>query len=117
MLFAQRAHANTADGHIYLSGEVHKEGAIEMTSGETLTVTQAIIADGGLGDFADSRHITILRKNTDGTSQVIHIDWMKIMGGSIGKGNSQVELPPHLENDVPVRAGDTIVVPKRLANF
>lgn len=98
-----QAPANSTGGHVYLTGEVHKEGAVEIASGETMTVTQAIIADGGLTDFADLRHITtILRKNSDGTSQVIHVDWYKIMGGAVAGSN----LP-----------GDIIVVPKRLVNF
>jgi len=43
-----QARASSPGGHVYLSGEVHKEGAVEITSGETLTITQAIIANGGL---------------------------------------------------------------------
>jgi protein involved in polysaccharide export with SLBB domain len=111
------ASADSSIGHVYLSGEVHQQGAVEIPAGGKLTVSQAIIADGGLTDFADSRHITILRKNADGTSQVIHVDWIKIMGGNIGTSGYPYDMPPHLDNDVPIQAGDTIVVPKRLANF
>jgi len=93
--------ADSSAGHVYLSGCVHKEGAVDIPEGGSLTVTQAIILGGGLSDSADPHHVKILRKKADGTSQVIVVDWIEIVGG----GPPDHPVKAHLEKDVAVQQG------------
>ncbi len=112
-IMAPLATADAPAGHIYLWGEVHKVGAIEIPTDSGLTLVQAIILDGGLGDFADEHHIKILRKKSDGTTQVILANWTDIVGG----GTSEHPVKANMEKDVPMQPGDVIVVAKRQVNY
>jgi polysaccharide export outer membrane protein len=78
----------------YVVGEVTHPGAITLQD-DRLTVLQAIAMAGGLKDFADRRHIRVLRRSTTG-DRVIEVDYK-----SAASGKSPVYLQP----------GDTVVVP------
>jgi polysaccharide export outer membrane protein len=80
---------------VYLVGEVSHVGPIPMTAG--MTALQAISSAGGLTMFANSKRIYILR-NEQGKQQKIPFDYKQAL-----KGDSK-QL-------VPLRPGDTIVVP------
>jgi polysaccharide biosynthesis/export protein len=80
---------------VYLVGEVTHVGPITMTAG--MTALQAISSAGGLTMFANSKRIYILR-NEQGKQQKIPFDYKQAL-----KGDSKQLLP--------LRAGDTIVVP------
>lgn len=80
---------------VYLVGEVTHVGPITMTAG--MTALQAISSAGGLTMFANSKRIYILR-NEQGKQQKIPFDYKQAL-----KGDSK-QL-------VPLRPGDTIVVP------
>jgi polysaccharide export outer membrane protein len=92
-------------GKVYLMGQVQKQGAVEIPSNETLTVSQAILLVGGLADFADKRKVKLIRKMPDGTTQTTVVDLIEILE----KG--------HTDRDPAVQPGDTINVPQRLINF
>lgn len=80
---------------IYIVGEVTHVGPIVMSAG--MTPLQAISSAGGLTMFANSKRIYILR-NEQGKQQKIPFDYKQAL-----KGDSK-QL-------VPLRPGDTIVVP------
>ena len=80
---------------VYLVGEVSKVGPVPMSAG--MTPLQAIASAGGLMLFANAKHIYILR-NEQGKQQKIPFDYKQAL-----KGDSKQLLP--------LRPGDTIVVP------
>lgn len=91
-------------GKIYFMGQVHAQGAIDLPTHEVLTLSKAILLNGGLADFADLRKIKLMRKNPDGTTQITVVDLVEINKG-------------HSEKDPVLQAGDTINVPEKLINF
>jgi polysaccharide export outer membrane protein len=92
-------------GKVYLTGQVQHQGAIEIPSNETITVSKAVLLSGGLADFADRRKVKLVRKKPDGTTETTVVDLVEILD----KG--------HSERDPVVQPDDTIVVPQRLINF
>lgn len=92
-------------GKVYLMGQVHTQGAVEIPANETLTVSKAILLVGGLADFADRRKVKLVRKKADGTSQTTIVDLVEILD----KG--------HAERDPVLQPEDMIIVPQRLINF
>lgn len=78
----------------YVVGEVAHPGAVTLQD-ENLTVLQAIAMAGGLKDFADRRHIRVLRRSPAGNN-LIEFDYKRAVAG---------RAPVYL------RPGDTIVVP------
>jgi polysaccharide export outer membrane protein len=79
---------------IFAVGEVNKVGPIMLTPG--MTPIQAIVSAGGLTQFANSKHIYILR-SVNGKQQKIPFNYKTALKGD----NQGVTLLP----------GDTIVVP------
>jgi polysaccharide biosynthesis/export protein len=79
---------------IFLVGEVTKVGPLMLTPG--MTTLQAIVTAGGLTQFANSKHIYILRK-VAGKEQKMPFNYKLALKGD----NQGVSLLP----------GDTIVVP------
>lgn len=92
-------------GKVYLTGQVARQGAVEIPANEDLTVSKAILLDGGLADFADKRKVKLVRKKPDGGTTTTVVDLVEILD----KGRSN--LDPVLQAD------DVIVVPQRLINF
>ena len=80
---------------VYLVGEVNHAGPIVMTAG--MTPLQAIAEAGGLSPYANGKHIYILR-GPQGNQTKIPFNYKMALKGD----NHQ---------DVPLLAGDTIVVP------
>ncbi len=79
---------------VFTVGEVNKVGPVMMTPG--MTPLQAIVTAGGLTQFANSKHIYILR-TVAGKQQKIPFNYKQALKGD----NQGVSLIP----------GDTIVVP------
>jgi protein involved in polysaccharide export with SLBB domain len=84
-------------GKIYLTGQVHAQGSIDLPPNEKLTVSQAIMANGGFADFANQRRVTVIRREGAGKTQRIIVDVKDILTNG--------------------HAGDTIEVPEKLINF
>jgi len=80
---------------VYLVGEVQHAGPIELTAG--MTPLQAIAEGGGLSPYTNGKHIYILR-GPQGKQTKIPFNYKLALKGD----NHQ---------DVPLLAGDTIVVP------
>ncbi len=99
--------ANRALGRIYVWGQVRTQGAIELTVNENLTVGTAILRAGGFGDFADKKHVKLIRGGgADGSAKkTIELNMVEIL--EQGK----------VEKDVAVQPNDFIIVPSRLINF
>jgi len=81
---------------IYVIGAVRREGP--LTYSYPMNVLQALIDAGGLADFAKRKKIYVLR-TTNGRSVKLPFDYDAAIKGE------------HLELNVPVMPGDTIVVP------
>jgi protein involved in polysaccharide export with SLBB domain len=89
-------------GRVYVTGQVHNQGPIEIPPDETFTVSRAIIKAGGFADFANKKKVKLVRKNS---SETIIVDVDTI----VRKGR--------IDKDPVVEPEDTIIVPERLINF
>jgi len=98
---------NKVRGKIYIWGQVHNQGPIDMLFNENLTAGQAILRAGGFGDFADKKKVKVVRNSggSDSAKQVFLINMVDVLE------NGKVEL------DIPLQPGDFIIVPSRLVNF
>jgi polysaccharide biosynthesis/export protein len=83
---------------VYISGSVAKPGPYPLL--EPTTVLQLIINAGGLSEFADKKHITIIRaeKRPDGQNYTLPFNYAEIM-------NRQ-----NLKQNVELKPGDTVLV-------
>lgn len=81
---------------IYLLGAVKKEGPIPLQS--SMTVLQALNAGGGLTEYAKRKKIYVLR-NENGKQLKLPFDYQAVIRGD------------HPEQNIQVKAEDTIVVP------
>ncbi len=91
-------------GKVFMMGQVKNQGAIELPANEELTVSKAVLLNGGMADFADWHHIKLLRKGPDGKTTTKNVDVLKIY-----KGQST--------DDPVLQPGDTINVTEKLINF
>jgi polysaccharide export outer membrane protein len=91
-------------GKVYIMGQVHTQGSIELPANETLTVSQAVLMNGGLADFADKHHVKLLRKGADGKTTTTNVDIQAVYSGKSTK-------------DPVLQPGDTINVEEKLINF
>ena len=92
-------------GKVYLEGQVKSQGALDIPPNDSLTVSRAILMDGGLADFADRRRVRLMHRNADGTTKTTIVDLKEILDRG------------HADKDPVVQDGDTITVPQRLINF
>ncbi len=81
------------------------QGALDIPPNDSLTVSRAILMDGGLADFADRRRVRLMHRNADGTTKTTIVDLKEILDRG------------HADKDPVVQDGDTITVPQRLINF
>ena len=96
-------------GRIYIWGQVHNQGALDVRVNQNLTAGQAIMRAGGFADFANQRKVKVIRSPTgpDGSkqAQTVNLDMNQILNA--GK----------TEKDIVLQPGDLIIVPSRLINF
>lgn len=81
----------------YVLGEVVRTG--EYPIQKELTIIQAFAMAGGFTEWATKKEIILIRKKLDGGNDVIKVDYKKL---AQGKG---------LENNLILKADDTIIVP------
>jgi protein involved in polysaccharide export with SLBB domain len=93
-----------SQGRIFVNGQVKNQGAQDLPSGESFTLSKAIMQAGGLADFANKKKIKLLRKTESGQTETI-VNLEEIMD----KGR--------LDQDPVLKPNDMIVVPQRLVNF
>lgn len=92
-------------GMVYLSGEVRIGGPQEIISGETLTLTNAILKAGGIGEWGNQKKVQLSRQRKDGTLQTTICDFNKIIKSGDPK------------QDPVLQDGDRIFVPKIFVRF
>jgi len=99
--------ANRILGRVYIWGQVHNQGPIEMQMNENLTAGQAVLRAGGFADFANKSKVQVVRGavGANGEIQTFKLDMQQIL--EQGK----------TEKDVLLQPGDLIIVPSRLINF
>src|SRR6202046_842583 len=81
---------------IYIIGEVARPGAFPMLPG--MNVLQGLSSAGGFTQFAKTKSIYVLRME-DGKQQKYPVNYKEVVSGK------------HPEQDISLKAGDTIVVP------
>ena len=86
-------------GLVYLSGQVRLVGPQELVTGETLTLTNAILKAGGLTEWAAPGKVRLMRQK-NGSTITIEADYKKIIE------TGDVKSDPVLQD------GDRIYVPK-----
>lgn len=82
----------------YIRGEVARPGPYQFESG--MTVLRAISYGGGFSQFANRKQVDILRSGAKGVQEKITVNVKAIEDGK--------------KEDLPVRPGDTIIVPRRI---
>ena len=81
---------------IYVIGQVGSPGAYLMT--QPVTILQILTQAGGLRQFAKSKSIYVLRTE-NGKQQKLPFNYEEVLEGK------------RIEQDIPLQAGDTVVVP------
>jgi polysaccharide export outer membrane protein len=81
---------------VYVTGAVRSPGAVDYMSSEGITVLQAITAAGGPTERANLKKVTIKRRNTDGTEELLPVNAKRIQNGK--------------DPDLPLERNDTVVV-------
>ena len=87
-------------GEVYLSGEIRVGGPLEIISGETLTLTNAILRAGGIGEWGNEDKVQITRMKKDGSVEKITVSFRKIIKSGDAK------------QDPVLQDGDRVFVPK-----
>ena len=91
-------------GRVYVTGQVHNQGPVDIPPDETFTVSKVIMRAGGFADFANKRKVKLIRKKGDSTETIlVNVD--------------EVVRKGRLDKDPVVEAGDTIIISERLINF
>ena len=107
VILALDSTSRKSPGRVYVTGNVHSPGPMEIPPDENLTVSRAILRAGGFDQFANQHKVKLVRKNASnpsGTETTI-IDVADI----IGKG--------HAQKDMVVEPDDLIVVSKNWINY
>jgi polysaccharide export outer membrane protein len=99
--------ANRFIGRVYVWGQVRAQGPIDLIANENLTAGKALLRAGGLGDFANKKHVKVVRGSGTGpgASQTFELNMVEIL--EEGKTQKDLLLQPD----------DFIIVPSRLVNF
>ena len=96
-------------GRVYVWGQVHNQGGLDIRVNENLTAGQAIMRAGGLADFANEKKVKVIRSpngaDAGKPTQTFVLDMQQILD----KGKT--------EKDIVLQPGDLIIVPSRLINF
>jgi polysaccharide export outer membrane protein len=82
--------------NFYIIGKITQPGTYPLM--KDMTVLQAISVAGGLGEWADSDSIRIIRKS-GGKEKILHFDYKEVISGK------------NLEQNIVLQPNDTIVVP------
>ncbi len=85
-------------------GFVLKQGKYDLPKHEDLTISQAILRSGGFAQFADVKHVKIVRTTGQGEKTIlVNVD--NVMRKGL------------LQNDIYIRRNDVIIVPEKKINF
>jgi polysaccharide export outer membrane protein len=92
-------------GVIYVIGRVNRPGPLLLPKDERFTVTKAIIAAGNLDTFGNGGKVQLIRYDGTGKKYKTYINVDRIMKRG------------EFEKDIPLQAGDWIIVPEKIVNF
>lgn len=96
-------------GRVYIWGQVHNQGPLDILVNENLTAGQAIMRAGGFADFANESKVRVIRSPVGAAGnkqmQTFNLDMEQILN----EGKT--------ENDIVLQPGDLVIVPSRLINF
>jgi protein involved in polysaccharide export with SLBB domain len=97
---------NKVRGQVYIWGQVHNQGAINLLFNQNLTASEAILMAGGFSDFADKKNVKVIRNSgsTNAPKQTFKINMEDVQDGKT-------------EEDIVLQPGDFIIVPAKLVNF
>ena len=82
--------------NVFITGNVAKPGTYPL--GENMTVLQLIALAGGVQEYADSKHIVVIRKD-GGREQYFHFNYKDVL------------RQKNPQQNIVLRPGDTVVVP------
>jgi protein involved in polysaccharide export with SLBB domain len=109
IIMLEETNKKRINGKVYVTGQVHLTGPYEIPDDEVFTVSKAILKAGGFSDFADKRHVRLIRSGVQGQDPKNNAGRIINVAEILEKGKTG--------NDVPVQADDIIYVPKRSVNF
>ena len=96
---------NKVSGRVLIWGEVRTQGPVDILSGHSLTVGEAILRAGGLTDNADKKRLKIVRNEGGGSTRVIEVNIADVVEN--GKTEKDIALEPN----------DYIIVPTKTIRF
>jgi protein involved in polysaccharide export with SLBB domain len=99
--------ANRILGRVYIWGQVHMQGPLDIQVNENLTAGNAILRAGGFGDFASKTKVKVVRAGIGPTGEKKTFELN--MEDILEKGK--------IEQDIVLQPNDLIIVPARLVNF
>ena len=89
-------------GRVYITGAVRNRGVLDLPTGASLTVSEAIVQSGGMTDFGNGKRVKVIRKG--GPKNGIIVNVKAVQDGQPDK-------------DVVLEPGDTIVVQEKTLNI
>ena len=81
---------------MYISGNVAKPGSFPLTT--DMNVLQLIADGGGLLEYADAKHIVVMRSE-NGRQTSYKFNYRDVV------------KQKHIEQNIPLKSGDTVIVP------
>ena len=89
-------------GVVYMLGAVNQIGPMSLPLDSSMTLAQAILNAGGISQFGNDSKVKVLRDAPDGSKQTIFVDVGRILKTGL------------FEEDLPLRAGDVVIVTEKL---
>ena len=86
-------------------GFVLKQGKYDLPATEDVTVSQAILRAGGFAQFADKKHVRIVRSTPSQGEKTILVDVESIM------------VKGQMQKDIYIRKNDVLIIPEKTVNF
>lgn len=85
-------------------GFVLKQGKYDLPATEDVTISQAILRAGGFAQFADKKHVRIVRTTPQGEKSIL-VDVESIM------------VKGQMQKDIYLRKNDVLIIPEKTVNF
>jgi polysaccharide biosynthesis/export protein len=104
ILSLDQVNKNRTLGRVYVTGAIRMSGPQDIPGTETYTISKVILRAGGFSDFADKKHVRLVRKLDQQTKTFV------INVGEIWEKGK-------VQNDMEVLADDLVYVPERAINF
>ncbi len=98
---------NRKRGIVYVTGNVGRQGPLDIPSDEKFTVSKAIMQAGGFADFANPKKVRVTREASgpEGRPQTFEINVQDVIDNG------------RIDKDLVLEPGDMVVVPSRAFSF